>query len=73
YVKWKRLKKEKTSVTPIRMIQYLKRLKKITIAFIITGFITFTIDFIIWYPHLPLGGLSFTLFIYIFALLEYIN
>ncbi|HDX9640108.1 TPA: general stress protein [Bacillus mobilis] len=73
YVKWKRLKKEKTSVTPIRVIQYLKILKKINIAFIITGFITFTIDFVIWYPHLPLGGLSFTLFIYIFALLEYIN
>lgn len=36
YVKWKRLKKEKTSVTPIRIIQYLKILKKINIAFIIT-------------------------------------
>ena len=66
-------KKEKTSVTPIRMIQYLKILKKINIAFIITGFITFTIDIVILYPDLPLGGLSFTLFIYIFALLEYIN
>ena len=32
YVKWKRLKKEKTSITPIRMIQYLKVLKKINIA-----------------------------------------
>ncbi|HDR4736064.1 TPA: general stress protein [Bacillus cereus] len=73
YVKWKRLKKEKTSVTPFRMIRYLKLLKKINIAFIIAGFITFTIDFIIWFPHLPLGGLSFTLFIYIFTLLEYIN
>ncbi|TKH22224.1 general stress protein [Bacillus wiedmannii] len=73
HVKWKRIKKEKTSVTPIRVVQYLKILQKINIAFIITGFITFTIDFIIWYPHLPLGGLSFTLFIYIFALLEYIN
>lgn len=28
YVKWKRLKKEKTSVTPIGVIQYLKMLKK---------------------------------------------
>ncbi|HDR7718384.1 general stress protein [Bacillus albus] len=73
YVKWKRLKKEKISVTPIRMIHYLKVLKKINIAFIIAGFITVTIDFVIWYPDLPLGGLSFTLFIYIFALLEYIN
>ncbi|MEF7659262.1 MULTISPECIES: general stress protein [Bacillus cereus group] len=73
YVKWKRLKKEKTSVTPFRMIRYLKLLKKINIAFIIAGFITFTIDFIIWFPHLPLGGLSFTLVIYIFTLLEYIN
>lgn len=73
YVKWKRLKKEKTSVTPIRMIQYLKVLKKINIALIVTGFITFTIDFVIWYPHLPLGGLSFALFVYVFALFEYIN
>ncbi|MBJ8052463.1 general stress protein [Bacillus cereus] len=73
YVKWKRLKKEKTSVTPIWIIQYLKILKKINIGLIITGLIMFIIDFLIWYPHLPLGGLSFALFVYVFALFEYIN
>ncbi|MGG5740017.1 MULTISPECIES: general stress protein [Bacillus cereus group] len=73
YVKWKRLKKEKTSVTPIRMIQYLKVLKRINIGLIIAGLIMFTIDFAIWSPQLPLAGLSFALFVYVFALFEYIN
>lgn len=73
YVKWKRLKKEKTSITPIWIIQYLKRLKKINIGLMITGLIMFIIDFLIWYPHLPLGGLSFSIFIYVFALCEYMN
>ncbi|MGE7883817.1 general stress protein [Bacillus sp. NPDC094077] len=73
YIKWQRLKKEKTSITPIGIIQYLKMLKKINIGLIITGLIMFIIDFSNWYPQFPLGGLSLTLFIYIFALFEYIN
>ncbi|MBE5108526.1 general stress protein [Bacillus thuringiensis] len=73
YIKWKRLKKEKTSITPIGIIQYLKMLKKINIGLILTGLSMFIIDFLNWYPHFPLGGLLLALFIYVFALFEYIN
>ncbi len=33
----------------------------------------FGFDFFKWYPSLPLGGLYISGFIYIFAILEYIN
>ncbi|MDM5153168.1 general stress protein [Bacillus sp. DX1.1] len=73
YVKWKRLKKEKTSITPVWIVQRLKNLQKVNIGMIIAGLIMFVIDFFYWYPLLPLGGLSIAGFIYVFALLEYIN
>lgn len=40
---------------------------------IILAIVGFTFDVIKWYPSLPLGGLTITLFIYIFAILEFIN
>lgn len=40
---------------------------------IMTTIIVFIFDFIKWYPSLPLGGLTITFFIYIFAILEFIN
>ncbi|MGE7767078.1 general stress protein [Peribacillus sp. NPDC096540] len=73
YVKWKRLKKEKTSITPVWIVQRLKNLQKVNVGMIIAGLIMFVIDFFYWYPLLPLGGLSIAGFIYVFALLEYIN
>ncbi|KQU16878.1 general stress protein [Bacillus sp. Leaf13] len=73
YVKWKRLKKEKTSITPVWIVQRLKTLQKVNAGMIIAGLIMFVIDFIYRYPLLPLGGLSIAGFIYVFALLEYIN
>ncbi|MDA1567903.1 general stress protein [Bacillus cereus] len=73
YVKWKRLKKEKTSSTPVQIVQRLQGLKKINIGLIILGPIIFVVDILKWYPSLPLGGLSLVGFIYVFAVLEYIN
>ncbi|MFE0508105.1 general stress protein [Peribacillus butanolivorans] len=73
YVKWKRLKKEKTSITPVWIVQRLKTLQKVNAGMIIAGLIMFVIDFFYRYPLLPLGGLSIAGFIYVFALLEYIN
>ncbi|WP_028400604.1 hypothetical protein [Ectobacillus panaciterrae] len=73
YVKRKRLKREKTSITPVWVVQRLKTLRKVNIGLIFTGLITFVVDFFYWYPSLPLGGLSLSGFIYVFALLEYIN
>ncbi|PEE43638.1 general stress protein [Bacillus pseudomycoides] len=73
YVKWKRLKKEKTSITPVWIVQRLKNLQKVNVGMMIAGLIMFVIDFFYWYPLLPLGGLSIAGFIYVFALFEYIN
>ena len=73
YSKWKRLKRENTSVTPVRIVKRLKNLKKWNIGLIIVLPFMFGFDFFKWYPTLPLGGLYLSGFIYIFAILEYIN
>ncbi len=73
FSKWRRLKRENTSVTPIIIVQRLKRVQKWNIGFIIIPPIMFMIDFFQWYPSLPVAGLSISLFIYVFAILEYIN
>lgn len=73
YVKRKRLKREKTSITPVWIIQRLKTIKKMNIVLIFTGLVPFVIDLFYWYPSLPLAGLYVSGFIYVFALLEYIN
>ena len=73
YSKWRRLKSENTSVTPIQMVQRLKKVQKWNIVLMIIPPFMFVIDFLRWYPSLPIGGLSISGFIYIFAILEYIN
>ncbi len=73
YTKWKRLKTEKISVTPIQMVRRLKVLQKWNITLIFAAPIPFIIDIMIWYPSLPMSGLSIALFIYLFSILEYIN
>ena len=73
HTKWKRLKKENISVTPIRLVKRLKNLKKWNIGLMIVLPFMFGFDFFKWHPSLPLGGLYLSGFIYIFAILEYIN
>lgn len=73
YAKWKRLKIENIPVTPIQIIKRFKNLKKLNIALIIVSSFTFIFNFFKWYPSLPLGSFGIVGFIYIFAVLEYIN
>jgi hypothetical protein len=73
YLKWRRLKNENTSVTPIIVVQRLKKVHKWNIGLIIVAPFMFVFDFFNWYPSLPVGGLILSGFIYLFAILEYIN
>jgi hypothetical protein len=73
YTKFKRLRNENTSITPIQTVRQLQRFKKLNIVLIIIPIIAFAFDFVKWYPSLPLGGLSIAGFVYIFAVLEYVN
>lgn len=73
YAKLKRLRNENNPITPIKVVQQLHRLKTVSMVMIMTTIIVFIFDFIKWYPSLPLGGLTITFFIYIFAILEFIN
>lgn len=73
YSKWKRLKTEKKSITPIRTVRHLKKLKKLNIGIIIFSVFVFMIDVYIHFPLLPMEGLYLSGFIYIFAILEFIN
>ncbi|OZI10469.1 general stress protein [Bacillaceae bacterium SAS-127] len=72
YVKLKRLKTKNTSVTPIWLVQWLKKLQKVNIGLMIAGGILFVVDVLTWHPSLP-TGLFVAGFIYVFACLEYIN
>lgn len=73
YVKWKRLKIENTTVTPIQIIKRFKKLAKLNVALMVVSGSAFVYDFFRWYPSLPLGSLGIAGFIYVFAALEYIN
>lgn len=73
YTKLKRLRIEHTSKTPIRTIRRLKNLKKVNFGLIIVSLIMFAIDIVKWQPALPLGGLLLAVFIYVFAISEFIN
>ncbi|RDW16679.1 general stress protein [Oceanobacillus chungangensis] len=73
YSKWWRLTTENKSTTPIRTVRLLKKTKIITIGMIILSIIVFFIDVYIHYPFLPIGGFLVSGFIFIFAILEFIN
>ncbi|RHW34047.1 general stress protein [Lysinibacillus yapensis] len=71
--KWKRLITEKKSKTPIKTVRLLKKMKTINIVIIISSIILFIIDILVHYPNLPIKGLLINGFIFIFAILEFIN
>ena len=73
YVKLKRLRNENNSLAPIKVVRQLHYTKTVNIVMIMTTIVVFAFDFIKWYPSLPLGGITITFFIYIFAILEFIN
>ncbi|MBM7699430.1 hypothetical protein [Kurthia huakuii] len=73
YIKLKRLRNENNPITPIKVVRQLHSLKTVNIIVIVSTIIVFAFDFIEWYPSLPLSGLTIAFFIYIFAILEFIN
>ena len=73
YSKWKRLKTENKSITPTKTVRLLEKAKKINIGIIIFSVFAFCVDVFIHYPLLPIRGLYLSGFIYIFAILEFIN
>ena len=73
YVKLKRLRNENNPITPIKVVRQLHSLKMVNMIIIVLTIIVFAFDFVKWYPSLPLGGLTVTFFIYIFAILEFVN
>ncbi|MFP7473114.1 general stress protein [Niallia taxi] len=73
HLKLKQLKKQYTPNTTINSIQKFKFLKKFNGFLIFAPFIAFVTDLYLWKSNLPVGGVSIALFIYLFAVLEYIN
>lgn len=73
FAKWKRLKKENTAITPAYIVQRLKNIKKWNTLFIIISPFMFFVDLVRWYPLVPATGLYIAGFVYVFAILEYIN
>lgn len=73
YAKLKRLRDDKSDRNPIKIFRMLHRLKTLNIVIILIASIAFAFDFNKWYPSYPLGGLSIAFFIYVFAILEFIN
>lgn len=71
--KWKRLITENKSITPIRTVRLLKKAKAINVGIIIFSIVSFVFDILVYYPSLPISGLLFSGFIFIFAILEFIN
>ena len=73
YSKLKRLRIENISMTPVWIVRLLKRLKLINIILVFVSIVMFVIDFLQFYSSLPIKGLIIAAFIYIFAVLEFIN
>lgn len=73
YVKLKRLKNENNSTTPINIVQKFYYLKTVNMILIVLALVAFALDFVKWYPTLPLGGLILSFLIYLFAVLEFVN
>ncbi|WP_338471637.1 general stress protein [Niallia sp. XMNu-256] len=73
YAKWKRLKEERISITPISTVKILKKLQKWNVSLMMILPFMFVFDLIKWSPSLPLGGLYLSGFIYLFVIVEYIN
>jgi hypothetical protein len=73
YMKWKRLKEGKSSITPNHVLHKFKQVKKWNFVFILLSPCFFILDLLVLESPLPLGGLLIAGCIYIFAIIEYIN
>jgi len=73
YTKLKRFRNEKTFITPEKVVYKLIKLRKINLLLISIPLFALIYDFLRLQSPLPVGGLLIALFIYLFAILEYIN
>lgn len=73
YIKFKRFRNEKTYITPANVVRRLIKLRKLNLLLIAIPLLAFIYDFFRLQPLLPVGGLLIALFIYLFAILEYVN
>lgn len=73
YSKSRHLKKEGTSITREPVVRRLRHCRVINLALIVLTACAFGIDWIRFQSELPVYGIRITLFLYIFAILEYIN
>jgi hypothetical protein len=73
YIKLKRFRNEKTYITPINVVNRLIILRKTDLLLIAIPLMAFIYDLLRLQSPLPVGGLFIALFIYLFAILEYIN
>ncbi|QFT87563.1 hypothetical protein FIU87_02765 [Bacillus sp. THAF10] len=71
--KLRKMKAGHTPVTPTNVVRLLKKLQTVNIGFIFLAGVGFFLDWIRLQPALPIGGLSLSFFIFVFAILEYIN
>lgn len=73
YSKSSRLKKEGTSITPKPVVRRLRHCRIINLELIVLTACAFGLDWIRFQSDFPVYGLRITLFLYVFAILEYIN
>jgi len=73
YSKWRRLKKEGTSITPEPVVRRLRHCRIINLGLIVLTACAFGLDWIRFQSDFPVYGLRITLFLYVFSILEYIN
>ncbi|UED75790.1 general stress protein [Brevibacillus sp. DP1.3A] len=73
YFKWKGLKRENRSITPLWLVLQLKHVQKINIFVIILAPVLFMIDVWRWQSTMPVAGLTIVGGIYALGVLEYIN
>lgn len=73
FSKLQRLKKEKTSATPVAVVRLLARFKVINIVLLVIGIAPFIIDIARFADDLPKTGIGIAFCIYAFTILEFIN
>jgi len=73
YSKRERLKRENSSITPVHVVRRLHRFQKINGGIIVLAVMAFAVDVWRWHPVYPVNGLKVSGFLFVFAVLEYIN
>ncbi|MFJ8260601.1 general stress protein [Rummeliibacillus sp. NPDC094406] len=68
YIKWKRIRTENKVNTPFKIVRMFKLFKTINTVLLLVPILGFIVDYIKWNNLSPISG-----FLYIFAILEYVN